>query len=91
MDKKKIATELGLKIRKLRIKKGLTMADFANTCDMEYIQLSRIELGKVNTTFFQIKKIADSLNISVAQMFNEIEDMETSNHLNGEYSKNPQE
>ncbi len=91
MDKKKVATELGLKIRMLRLNKGLTMADFANICDMEYIQLSRIELGKINTTFYQIKKIANSLNITVGQMFNEIDNVESSNHLNGEYSKNPKE
>jgi hypothetical protein len=37
---------------------------------MDYTQLSRIELGKINTSLFQIHKIAFALNISTSSILN---------------------
>ena len=68
-DKKQIAIDLGFRIRSIRLSKGLTMEELAAMSGMEYIQISRIELGKINTTVFQIYRLANSLNISVAQIF----------------------
>jgi transcriptional regulator with XRE-family HTH domain len=69
IEKKQIAIDLGFKIRSIRLSKGLTMEELAALSGIEYVQISRIELGKINTTIFQIFRIANSLDISVAQIF----------------------
>ena len=68
-DKKQIAIDLGFRIRSIRLSKGLTMEELAAMSGMEYIQISRIELGKINTTVFQIYRLANSFNYTVAQIF----------------------
>lgn len=73
IDKKKVAVELGKKIRKIRINKGFTITELAHNSEMEYKQLSRIELGKINTTVYQINKIAVSLGISITEIFDDVE------------------
>ena len=73
VDKQKLAVCLGSKIREIRLSKGLTMEQLAFDSGMEYIQLSRIELGKINTTIFQIYRLSLSLDKTVAQIFDNID------------------
>jgi transcriptional regulator with XRE-family HTH domain len=54
ISKEKVAEMIGRRIRELRLKKGMTMEVLSVYSDMEYIQLSRIERGKINTTIFQV-------------------------------------
>lgn len=56
---------LGERIRKLRNENHLSLESLAFKADMDYTQLSRIELGKINTSTYQIYKIAEALNISI--------------------------
>lgn len=56
---------LGAKIRELRKKKGLTMQQLSNELGIEYIQLSRIERGKINTTIYQVYIIYNFLGESI--------------------------
>ena len=37
--------------------------------EMEYIQISRIELGKINTTVYQVYKLAKALDIEMTEFF----------------------
>ncbi len=76
IDKKKIAIDLGKKIRNIRINKGLTITELAHSSEMEYKQLSRIELGKINTTVYQINKLAINLGVPIAELFNNIQNLE---------------
>lgn len=58
--------KLGLRIRELRVEKGMTQMDLAFKCnDIDYSQINRIELGKVNFTVSYLKMIADSLDVEV--------------------------
>ncbi len=50
------------------------MITLANVSDMEYIQLSRIERGQINTSLFQIYKITKALNIRLDALFNGIDE-----------------
>ena len=47
---------IGERIRKLRIVNQLTLETLAFKADMDYTQLSRIELGKINTSLFSDNK-----------------------------------
>jgi transcriptional regulator with XRE-family HTH domain len=67
--KKEISILVGSRIRALRIAAGKSMNALAYESDMEYMQLSRIELGQINTTIFQLYKICKSLNIQLKDLF----------------------
>jgi transcriptional regulator with XRE-family HTH domain len=69
IPKEKVAEIIGKRIRELRLKKGMTMEVLSVHSDMEYIQLSRIERGKINTTIFQVYKISKALSEPVTNIF----------------------
>lgn len=57
------AAIVGSKIRECRIAQNLTIVDLADKCNVDYSQISRMELGKVNFTYFSLLKIASALNV----------------------------
>ena len=69
IDKKNVQSYLGTTIRNLRIRKGWTMEKTAFESEMEYIQISRIELGKINTTVYQVYKLSKALDIEMSEFF----------------------
>jgi transcriptional regulator with XRE-family HTH domain len=69
IDKKDVQSYLGTTIRNLRIRKGWTMEKTAFESEMEYIQISRIELGKINTTVYQVYKLSKALDIEMTEFF----------------------
>ena len=71
-NKEKVVKLVGERIRKLRISKHLTLESLAFKAEMDYTQLSRIELGKINTSVFQIFKIAAALKIPIQDIFEDI-------------------
>lgn len=57
--------EIGDKVRKLRLEKGLTQMDLAFACnDKDYSQINRIELGKVNFSVSYLSLIAKVLEVT---------------------------
>ena len=78
-----ISCEIGKRIRTIRLSKGKTMINLAHDSDMEYIQLSRIERGQINTTIFQLYKIAQALEVDLQFLFENFE-TEINNKLNFE-------
>jgi transcriptional regulator with XRE-family HTH domain len=68
-SKKELSKLVGFNIRTIRIKKGLTIENLAAEANMEYTQLSRIELGHINTSIFQVYKIAKALSVNICELF----------------------
>ena len=68
LDKQTVVKLVGTRVREIRLENKQTIEALAFSSDMEYTQLSRIELGKINTSLFQIYKISKSLNVSVAEI-----------------------
>jgi len=61
--------EIGEKVRKLRLEKGLTQMDLAFACnDKDYSQINRIELGKVNFSVSYLSLIAKVLEVTPQQL-----------------------
>ena len=73
INKKDVSKKVGIKIRELRLSKGLSMEQLAFDAGMEYTQLSRIELGKINTSIYHVYKISNSLSVTVPEIFNVLE------------------
>ena len=61
--------QFGERIRKIRKGKGLTQVKLANDMDVEISQISRIERGIINTSISTVKTIADTLNVSIKELF----------------------
>ena len=62
--------QFGLKVRELRIKKGLTIEEFANSVDLHVTQVGRIERGETNSTISSIFLIASKLGVSPTELIN---------------------
>jgi transcriptional regulator with XRE-family HTH domain len=65
----KFIAALGLRVRELRMCKGLSQEDLANACGFEISQISRIELGKINTSVSHITYICEALDIPVSEFY----------------------
>ena len=64
-----LLVELGLRIRELRMKTGLSQEKFALKIDMDRTYFASIENGKRNVAIKNLKKIADGLEVSLSEMF----------------------
>lgn len=63
--KEDLQKSVGNNIRKFRIAKKMSIESLALLAEMDYTQLSRIELAKINTSVYQLYKIATILNVSL--------------------------
>lgn len=61
--------KFGEQLRVIRKAKGLSMEKLAELTSFEYSQISRIELGQINTSLDTIFKLAKALNISPKDLF----------------------
>ena len=59
----------GSHIRKMRIKKGISGAEFARLLFIDQPNLTRLEKGRVNPSIYLVKKICDVLEISFDEFF----------------------
>jgi len=59
---------IGARIRKFRIKKGISQESFAIECELDYSQINRMELGKVNFGIALIYRIARALEVDVKEL-----------------------
>jgi putative transcriptional regulator len=59
----------GAHIKKMRIEKGLSGAEFARLIDIDQPNVTRLEKGRVNPSLFFIKQICDVLEMSIDEFF----------------------
>jgi transcriptional regulator with XRE-family HTH domain len=72
LSKEQVTKIVGSNIRSVRIAKKLSIEKVAFDAGIEYTQLSRIELGKINTSIYNIYKISRSLDIKIPKIFIEL-------------------
>ena len=68
LTKEDLKKFIGYNIRTIRIAQKMSIEAMAIKADMDYTQLSRIELGKINTSIFQLYKISKTLQVSIAEL-----------------------
>lgn len=88
-SKHEFQKNLGRNLRRVRNDCRWTIEKLALESGLTYSQIGRIELGKRNPSCFTMYLISKTLKVCPTEFFKI--HMEASNHLNGEYSKNPQE
>ena len=66
--KSKDIVDIGQKIRKKRISKGLTMMELSYESDIDYRQIGRIERGETNFTIKTLLRICKTLNCNLRNL-----------------------
>jgi len=59
---------MGLRIRQLREKRGLSLRGLAEKAEVDFTTLNRIELGKAIPRFDTLEKLAKALGVSVRDL-----------------------
>lgn len=60
--------QIGARIREIRTKKGISQETLANSCDIDYSQVNRMELGKVNFGISYLFRIAEALEVDPKEL-----------------------
>ena len=68
MDKQAILIKLGQKIKSERTMRGLSQLELATNVGIEKTNLSRIERGLTNPTFFSLFVLAQALDIPLKEL-----------------------
>ena len=64
----KIIKLFGEKVRRVRLGKGISQETLALESGLEYSQINRIELGKINTSISHLFIIAKALKVPPAEL-----------------------
>ena len=75
--------QLGERIKRLRKEIGLSQEKFALSIEMDRTYFSTVEMGKRNVSLHNIEKIAKGLNVSLSELFKDIEE-EQKNEINND-------
>ena len=67
-----ITVDLGLRIKELRGKTGLSQEKFAQKIGMDRTYFASVELGKRNISIVNIENIANGLEISLSELLKDI-------------------
>jgi len=67
-----VTIELGKRIRELREQTGLSQEKFALKIGMDRTYFASVEAGKRNIAIRNIKKIADGLDVTLSELFEDI-------------------
>lgn len=59
---------LGNRIKAVRENKNVSQQELASECDFEKSNMSRIEAGKTNPTYYTLVKIAKALKVNLAEL-----------------------
>ncbi len=69
LKREEVSKRIGDRLREIRQSKGLSIEKVANGANIDYTQLSRIELGKINTSIYQVYCISRSLDVPIPHIF----------------------
>ncbi|MDQ8734237.1 helix-turn-helix transcriptional regulator [Paenibacillus sp. LHD-38] len=64
-----ILEKVGLRIREVRLHKGLTQEKIGEIVGVSYSYIGRIERGQKNISLGMLEKIANALNVNESQFF----------------------
>ena len=67
-----ITEKIGIRIRELRQKTGLSQEKFALSIGMDRTYFASVELGKRNIAIINLEKIANGLGVTLSELFENI-------------------
>jgi transcriptional regulator with XRE-family HTH domain len=63
-----LLNEIGEKIREIRLSKNISQESLANEVEIDYSQINRMELGKVNFSISYLYRIAKALEVDPKEL-----------------------
>ena len=60
---------IGERMREVRLSKQMSLEDLANESELDYSQINRMELGKVNYSISQLARVAKALDIDPKKLW----------------------
>jgi ribosome-binding protein aMBF1 (putative translation factor) len=63
-----VLTQVGAKIRQIRTFKEISQETLANDCEIYYIQVNRVDLGKVNFSILYLYHMAEALHVDPSEL-----------------------
>ncbi len=69
MDKPEQLKLLGLRIREIRLAKGLTQTELANIMGKDHPSINRLEKGKINPGYIFLLELAEGLDTDITDFF----------------------
>lgn len=60
--------DLGLRVKNLRIEKGLTQTELANIMGKDHPSLNKLENGKVNPSYIYLSEVAEGLGVTLLEL-----------------------
>ena len=73
MMKSEILLKYGQVVRKIRLEKGISQETLADLSGLHRTYMSDVELGKRNVSLENIDRIANALEVSISEIFKQIE------------------
>lgn len=68
MTEKELLKKLGLKIKQIRIEKGISQLALGIEIEVEKSNVSRMESGRVNPRIYTLYKVSKALNIPLSEL-----------------------
>jgi len=84
-----LTRRFGTCVRSLRQQAGLSQVEFGEKCGFYQTYLSRIENGRANPTLNAIEVIANTLGLTVFELFDKIKEMRRQGKETEVVSKSP--
>ncbi len=69
MIKKDILTQLGARVKSIRISKSLTQTELAYRIGKDHPSINKLENGKVNPSFIFLSEVAEGLEVNIKEFF----------------------
>ena len=66
-----IKEKFGIKVKKLRLEKGLSQEALANLAELDRTYIPSIEKGERNVSITVIEKIAVALNVRISELLDD--------------------
>lgn len=75
VEKSELLKIIGKRIQEIRLSKGYSQVDLAGKMEGEFdtTNVSRVEIGKTNSTIYTLHRIAEALEVSLSELL-DIED-----------------
>ena len=66
----KIKKDIGLRIKELRIRLGVSQQELSYRCDLDRTYITSVENGKRNISIVNLEKTAQALEVTIKEFFN---------------------
>ena len=73
MEKEVLLKKLGLRIRDVRMQKGISQLKLAHSVGKDQQSIQRLEAGNINPSYFYLIEIATGLNVLIEDILKDLQ------------------